>query len=329
MTTDLPHATLLVTGARGYIGGRLVQYLASRGRNVIGTSRSDSPPPVGWPSDVPLLPLDPLGNLAAATATLSGVETVIHLAAANEIRSVDDPDGALIETGAGTRRLIEASTSAGVKRFIFLSTVHVYGSPLRGLVSEADIPRPSHPYAITHQIGEAFTLAANSAGRIEGIAVRLTNVIGAPAWVDVDRWSLLGNDLARQAVYTGKIVIRTPGQWRDFITIPDVCRGIDLLIRAPAEMLRDGVVNLGSGTTSRVDDVAARLAHVANLRLGRSIVLECPDSSKVIPCNPPFTLSIERICGLGFTPSGIESFDAELDETVALLDKKHDGRMTA
>jgi UDP-glucose 4-epimerase len=320
MGTSVRPAAILVTGARGYLGGRLIRHLADRGRAVRGTSRTDNPPPVGWPAAVPLTKLDPLGDPGAAAAALAGIGTVIHLAAANEGRSASEPDAALAETGAGTRRLIEAAVAAGVGRFVFLSTIHVYGTPLRGLLSETDALRPIHPYAITHQVGEAFTLAARDAGRIEAAVVRLSNAIGAPAWIDVDRWTLLGNDLARQAVATGEIVVRTPGQWRDFITLRDVCAGLERIADAPVELLRDGVVNLGTGTTYRVDDMAERLARVAEREIGRPIALRVPGGRDDVSPNPPFALSIDRLRALGFTPSGFDDLDDELGATIRLLD---------
>lgn len=310
---------VLITGARGYLGGRLLQHLEARGIPVFGTSRSAMPPPTGWPSAAPLIQLDPLGNPAAAEAELAGIDTVIHLAAANESRSASAPDEALAETGAGTRRVLEAAIAAGVRRFIFLSTIHVYGTPLRGLLSEADRPRPVHPYAITHHVGEAFTLAARDAGRIEGAVVRLSNVVGAPAWIDVDRWTLLGNDLARQAVETGELVIRTSGQWRDFITMQDTCRALEQIAAAPAEALHDGIINLGSGTTCTVDAIAARLTRVAELELGRPIGLRILDAGHAAPLDPPFSLAVDRLRGLGFAPSSAEGLDAALAETVRML----------
>ncbi len=319
MEASVRPAPILVTGARGYLGGRLVRYLADRGRAVRGTSRSDKPPPPGWPATVPLTKLDPLADPGAAAAALAGIGTVIHLAAANEGRSASEPDAALAETGSGTRRLVEAAVAAGVPRFIFLSTIHVYGAPLRGFLSETEPVRPIHPYAITHQVGEAFTLAARDAGRIEAAVVRLSNAIGAPAWIGVDRWTLVGNDLARQAVETGEIVVRTPGQWRDFIALPDVCAGLERIADAPAERLQDGIVNLGSGTTCRVDDIAARLACVAERALGRPIALRVPGSPPGGPPDPPFALSIDRLRALGFTPSGFDNLDDELCATIRLL----------
>ena len=46
-----------------------------------------------------------------------------------------------------TIKFAQAALKAGVKRFIFLSTIHVYSSKLIGVFSEDSIPSNSHPYA--------------------------------------------------------------------------------------------------------------------------------------------------------------------------------------
>lgn len=309
---------VLVTGARGYLGGRLVRDLVARGCGVIGASRSAAPPPPGWPEGARLIALDPSDDPAVTAPKLGGVRAVVHLSAANELRSATDPDAAVRETGLGTRRLLEAAVQAGVGRFVFMSTIHVYGAPLRGALTEATLPRPAHPYAISHKLGEDFVLAAHDARRLEGVVVRLSNGIGAPAWTEVDRWSLVGNDLARQAVQDGEIVLKSPAQWRDFITLGDVCAGLNVLLDASPSDLGDGVFNLGGALPLRVMDVAERLAQAAGQLLGGSVPIRLAGPAEG-DAAPPFRFEIDRIKALGFAPGGRQALDGELADTLRLL----------
>ena len=68
------------------------------------------------------------------------------------------------------------------------------------------LPLPDIPYAITHRAAEDFTLMFASRGKLDARVVRLSNAFGAPAHGSVDRWTLLVNDLCRQAVETKKLV---------------------------------------------------------------------------------------------------------------------------
>lgn len=313
----MPGCSILVTGARGYLGGRLVQKLTGAGHAVAGTSRGEAAPPPGWPHGARLLALNPTDEPAVIAPKLAGVDCVIHMSAANELRSGSDPDAAVWETGVGSRRLLEAAIAAGVRRLVYLSTIHVYGAPLQGRLTEDSPARPGHPYAIAHRLAEDFVLAAHAAGRIEAAVVRLSNGIGAPAWRDVDRWTLVGNDLARQAVETGTMVLKAPGQWRDFIPLSDICVGLELLASSPEGRL-GGVFNLGGGGARRIVEIANLMAAAAEHRLGRPVRIESrgppPDVSPA-----PFEYVIDRMRGLGFEPSGEAGLVRELEATVALL----------
>ncbi len=105
---------LLVTGASGEIGPRLLDALAGRG--VRALTRREAPPfelpGVSWVrGDV----LDP-GSLARAT---EGVDAVLHLAALTHSR---DPAAYERVNADGTRNLLQASQAAGVERFVYLSS---------------------------------------------------------------------------------------------------------------------------------------------------------------------------------------------------------------
>jgi len=201
---------ILITGGLGYLGGRITRALAGSSRfSVWVTTRRRRCPPLSWLSPERCLYMDLMSD-REVRAVCEGMDAVIHLAAMNEHESSADPMKALLVNGAGTLRLIEASLAAGVRRFIYLSTAHVYGSPLTGRITEETVPRPVHPYAITHRIAEDFVLAARSQGSLEGIVVRLSNGIGPPIFEDVNRWTLVGNDLCRQAVTNRALRLKTP-----------------------------------------------------------------------------------------------------------------------
>lgn len=309
---------VLVTGAIGYIGGRLVTALADQGRSVVGGSRRQPALPRQWPSNARLCRLDLADDIDHTARCLDGVDCIVHLAAANEIDSGRDPDQAIIDTGLGARRLLEAAIVAQVPRMVFLSTIHVYGAPLMGRLDEDRVAWPSHPYSIAHRLGEDFVLAAHQAGRIEGVVARLSNGIGAPAWAEVDRWSLIGNDLALQAARTGRLVLKTPGtQWRDFITLPDVIQGLTTLIDAAPGDLGNGLFNLGGNLRLRIVDVAYRVAEAARIVLGQELPVIRPEGGDDSP--PTFDFPTTKIERLGFSPTADRWLQTELEAAIRLV----------
>lgn len=153
--------------------------------------------------------------------------------------------------------LPSAAVEQGIKQFIYLSTAHVYSSPLEGLITEDTSPTSLPPCATSHRAGEDMVRAARHRGEIDGIVLRLSNVYGAPAHKDVNCWQLLVNDLCRQAVTTKRMVMRSSGpQRRDFIPIENVCYAIDHLLHLSGDGISNDVFNVGGGWSPTVWEVA-------------------------------------------------------------------------
>src|ERR1051326_4797952 len=219
--------SILITGGLGYVGGRIARALAEQTdfALLLGTRHSKLPKPA-WLKRGSVIPLDVTGGQALHDVW-KGVRFVLHLAAMNEIESAKDPAGAVTVNTLGTLKLVQAAERAGVERFIYFSTAHVYGVPLAGSITEATLPRPVHPYAMTHRAAEDFVLAAHDRKTMGGLVLRLSNGFGAPIRPEVNRWTLLVNDLCRQAVTARKLVLQSSGlQQRDFVTLSDVARAV-------------------------------------------------------------------------------------------------------
>lgn len=306
---------ILVTGGYGYVGGRVAQALAVQpGVELRLGSRSQQQRPAWLPTALPVL-TSWQDHVALAQACV-GVDTVVHLAAMNEIEAAQDPAGALEVNGVATARLMEAAKAAQVSRFIYFSTAHVYGAPLAGRIGESVCPRPVHPYATSHRAAEDVVLAAHAAGAMAGVVVRLSNSFGAPAHPGVNRWTLLVNDLCRQAAMTGRLVLKSSGlQRRDFITLADVGRAVVHLERLPQDSLGDGIFNVGGAWAPSVMEMAEFVAErcVAVLGFRPQIVRPEPVDDEAAQ---PLDYSIDRLIGSGFALQG--GREAEIDATLLL-----------
>ena len=145
---------VLVTGAGGFVGRALVPVLTAAGHTVIATSRNPK-------TDIPGATLKTVGELGPDTdwqAALDGVEAVIHLAARVHVMS-DNAADPLAENRRintqGTITLGKAAAAAGVKRFVFLSTIKVNGEHTTGHpFCETDVAAPKDPYAIAKEEAE-------------------------------------------------------------------------------------------------------------------------------------------------------------------------------
>ncbi|MGB1547308.1 MAG: UDP-glucose 4-epimerase family protein [Alphaproteobacteria bacterium] len=138
---------VLVTGANGLIGRALCPALMVNGHEVVAAVRS---PHLIEPS-VPVRQITDIGPETSWQAALEGMEAVVHLAGRVHILQdeVPDPLAAYRRVNVeGSRRLAEEAIQAGVKRFVFLSSIKANGEgpkPYR----EKDVPEPKDPYGIS------------------------------------------------------------------------------------------------------------------------------------------------------------------------------------
>jgi len=130
---------ILVTGASGFLGGRLVDVLSSQGNAVRGAtrlvSRARALPGVEW------VQCD-LANEDEVRVALRNIETVFHCAALNGARgSLEEFEELEDANVRGTLRLVRLAADAGVKTFVHVSSMAVYAAPdARGTILDENSP---------------------------------------------------------------------------------------------------------------------------------------------------------------------------------------------
>ena len=136
---------VLVTGATGFVGSALCGQLRAAGHTVIAAVRRSS----GLPDEVAI------GEMSSSTnwrTGLAGCDTVIHLAARVHVMNdtAQDPLALYRATNTeATLNLARQAAQAGVKRFVFISTVKVNGEGRGAAYRETDVPAPEDAYAIS------------------------------------------------------------------------------------------------------------------------------------------------------------------------------------
>lgn len=171
---------ILLTGASGFVGKAVLGRLLDRGDAVVTALRHGSE---AANSQAEQFRFGQLDSETDWSAVLVDVDTVIHSAARVHVMNdtESDPLAAFRKVNVdGTLNLARQAATAGVKRFVFISSIKVNGegTPKGRPYTADDQPRPSDPYGISKREAEdALRVLASESG-LEVVIIRPVLVYG-------------------------------------------------------------------------------------------------------------------------------------------------------
>jgi nucleoside-diphosphate-sugar epimerase len=191
-------------------------------------------------------------NAIACRNACRGADTVFHLAALTSIPgSIVDPvasDGVNI---GGTLNMLIAARETRVKRFVFASTVSVYGDCLTPSDEDAAV-KPLSPHAVGKLYGEQMCRLYADLYRLNTVSLRISQLYGPGQQAAGDRATVIPSFFA-QMLDDSPVSLEGGGaQTRDFLHVTDAARG--MLLAAEKEAA-GGVFNLASGVSISVREL--------------------------------------------------------------------------
>jgi UDP-glucose 4-epimerase len=211
----------LVTGAGGFIGRRLCRALQERGDSVTAGLRSRSPGP--WDRML----LHDLAYSGPSASEIDGIDCVIHLAGKAHALSESSQDEAAyfrINVEA-TRKLLESCRAAGVRRFVFVSSVKAAGEGGVVALDETTACSPDTPYGRSKLAAERLVLGGGYVP--EPVVLRLSMVYGPTAKGNLPHMI--------KAIHRGYFPpLPETGNKRSMVHVADVVNAVLLAADAPA-----------------------------------------------------------------------------------------------
>lgn len=247
------HGPVLVTGANGFIGLHLMAALADLGWPTRALVRAATDPSdfAGTPE---ICRGDLLDGEAMARAT-SGVDTCLHLAAQSSVAVARaDPDLTMRTNAAAVADLLAACRANRVRRFVLVSTIHVFGPPRGHPPTETDPFDPQDVYAASKLEAEGHALGPG--GAMEVVVLRPANVYGPGQ----SRAAVVADFVAR-AVAGEPMTVRDPAVRRNFVYVGDIVRAVVAAASAPAAA--GHAINLACGRAVTIGHLARTIWQAA------------------------------------------------------------------
>lgn len=242
---------ILVTGYSGFIGSSLIEKLSKK-YDIVGVSNVKNSI-----SSITKIRKD-IRNLSTHDIP-AGISHIIHLAAVSDVSYCQDNPSECFDVNVrGTQNLLEISRKTGSK-FLFMSTSHVYGTPVKLPINEDHPKNPVSVYASSKLSGEIISESYAKNYGIDVSILRLFSVYGpnSPPHLAISR--IINQLKTSNAINLGNLYPK-----RDFVYVDDVVSAIELAINKSSGFK---IFNVGSGKSFSINELCKILQQISSKKV--------------------------------------------------------------
>lgn len=286
---------VLITGAHGFIGRHMAARLGSQGFRVFGLGHGNWPEAERFGVAHWLNGEVVSANLRSLQRANGTPDLVFHFAGGSSVgASLAQPHEDFVRTVGSTAELLEwLRLEAPEARLVAVSSAAVYGGGFPGPIRESEIGTPYSPYGYHKAMMEGLCRSYASSFGLRAVVARLFSVYGPGL-----RKQLLWDACSRLASGTEVLTLGGTGQeLRDWTDVRDVAAALQTV--APCADVNVPVINIGTGISTPVQDIALRLLDCWAHQAGRSVPVAFDGRSRP---GDPFSLVAGqgRLAQLGF-----------------------------
>jgi dTDP-glucose 4,6-dehydratase len=315
--------TVLLTGAAGFIGSNVLQYLfekypqysflvldaltyAADVRNIPDYVKQSKRFKF-WYGDVK--------NAKLVDHLVAESNIVVHFAAETHVTRSIFNDEAFFETDViGTQRVASAvhNNRKHIDRFIHISTSEVYGTAVSKKMGEDHPLNPMSPYAAAKAGADRLVYSYITTYKLPATIIRPFNMFGPHQHLE----KLIPRFITSKILNEPMTIHGTGEAMRDFTYVEDLARAIDMVIHAPAAKVAGQVFNVGYGKSISTNQVASainrKMSNAAKKIQHTSYALNVGDRPGQVFRHTADYSKIKRV--LGWEPK--ISFEEGLDRTI-------------
>lgn len=266
---ELEGSKVLVTGGAGLIGSHVVdQLVAKHPKEIVIFDKNASefyknPSPELDYGNVRLLDGD-ITVIDEVKDALRGIDYVVHTASLLTREAAGDLRAGFEVNICGTFNLIEASIASNVKKFVYSSSISIYGNPLAKPMAE------DHPFNISSMYGagkaacELLLKVIEKAKGMEYLALRYAVVYGPRQHYRGNLVKYIPESFDRIADGLPPIIYGDGSQPYDYVFVEDVARANVLALKSSVS---GEALNIGTGITATVGEVVQMIVDITGTTL--------------------------------------------------------------
>lgn len=318
---------ILITGAAGFLGRRLIQMLLAGRPDSHETSNIVS-------ADLEATPISDrrvesrVGSISDGGFIRSivddDVDVVYHLAAVLSGQSEDEFDLGMQVNVDATRLLLDACRRLEKPpRFIFTSSLAVYGGEIPEVVPDDFVLRPQSSYGAEKAVAELFVGEYSRRGFVDGVVCRLPTISVRAGRPNAAASSFVSG-IIREPLSGIESVCPVPLDTRLWISSPDVAvRNLMHAATLPASALQGGrMLNL-PGLTVSAAEMLESLERLGGAEARARVRCEEDRRVRDIVCSWPGAFDVGRALELGFEADA--DFDSVLRQYMAEQERTETG----